>query len=306
MRTRVGLAGIIGLIMLAGCSGSGGDSATTGPAGGQGTSVSLVLRASSAPGADPTVTFQVNVLSGTTSVANAGGSFTAGQSGVANLTVPANVPLTVQVSATEGSLQFAGSTTTMAAPGTVDSVQLTLQPVGASSSPTPTPTPFSPARTIDNVPGPQGLAFDPTSGVLWAAVSGGLMKFDPTGTSLGTFGVGTLVTPIGVAVDSSGNLYVGDYGLHQAVKFDANGNFLMTFGSGLGRVTGVAVDTSGNVYVADDDNSQIDVYDSAGVFQYQFSTSIPADGGGLAGSVGIALDGSGHLWVAEFYYHTAA
>ena len=63
--------------------------------------------------------------------------------------------------------------------------------------------------------------------------------------------------PLGVATDSSGNVYVADLDNNRIQKFDASGTFLTTWGSlGSGngqfaRATGVATDGSGNVYVAD-------------------------------------------------------
>jgi DNA-binding beta-propeller fold protein YncE len=62
-------------------------------------------------------------------------------------------------------------------------------------------------------------------------------------------------TPIGIAVDPSGNVYVADTGSDRIQKFDSNGNFLAkwgSFGTGDGQFHspyGVAVDSSGNVYV---------------------------------------------------------
>ena len=61
--------------------------------------------------------------------------------------------------------------------------------------------------------------------------------------------------PSGVAVDSSGNVYVATSDRIQ--KFDSSGNFITkwgSLGSGDGQFyhpSGVAIDSSGNVYVAD-------------------------------------------------------
>ncbi len=71
-------------------------------------------------------------------------------------------------------------------------------------------------------------------------------------------------TPAGVAVDSSGNVYVADKGNHRIQKFDNNGNFITKWGSNGWTGNGqfqypedVAVDSSLNVYVADTDNNRI-------------------------------------------------
>jgi DNA-binding beta-propeller fold protein YncE len=76
-------------------------------------------------------------------------------------------------------------------------------------------------------------------------------------------GEGQFDGPAGVAVDSSGNVYVTDFNNHRIQKFTADGEFLAQWGSqgsGEGQLffpRGVAVDTSGNVYVADPGNSRI-------------------------------------------------
>ncbi|MHC4325462.1 MAG: NHL repeat-containing protein [Planctomycetota bacterium] len=63
--------------------------------------------------------------------------------------------------------------------------------------------------------------------------------------------------PNGVAVDKSGNVYIGDSGNYLIKKFDSEGRFLLQWGSpGLGdgqfnRIFNVKVDASGIVYVVD-------------------------------------------------------
>ena len=87
---------------------------------------------------------------------------------------------------------------------------------------------------------------------------------DGTGTSA------RFHTPHGMAVDSSGNVYVADYNNHRIRKITAAGVVSTLAGSGTGghrdgtgtaaqfnRPYGVALDTSGNVYVADRRNNRI-------------------------------------------------
>ena len=69
-------------------------------------------------------------------------------------------------------------------------------------------------------------------------------------------GNGQFSNPIGVAVDSSGNVYVTDANNNRVQKFTSTGNYITQwghFGNQNGNFTsdGVAVDSSGNVYVAD-------------------------------------------------------
>ena len=76
-------------------------------------------------------------------------------------------------------------------------------------------------------------------------------------------GDGQFSSPNGVAVDSSGNVYVADVSNYRIQKFSSSGTFLTKWGSkgsGDGQFhwpDGVAVDSSGNVYVTETHNNRI-------------------------------------------------
>ncbi len=99
-------------------------------------------------------------------------------------------------------------------------------------------------------------------------------------------------------------IYVADSGNNRIEKFDANGNFLLAFGSygaGNGQLyspLGIATDSSGNVWVADKYNARIEKFDSNGNYLSQFGTA-GSGNGQLNGPVGVAIDSSGNLWVAD-------
>ena len=95
-----------------------------------------------------------------------------------------------------------------------------------------------------------------------------IQKFNSSGTFITKWGSsgsgdGQFAEPQGIAVDSSGNVYVADHYNNRIQKFDSSGTFITKWGSsgsGDGQFddpTGIAVDSSGNVYVADRDNYRI-------------------------------------------------
>ncbi len=75
----------------------------------------------------------------------------------------------------------------------------------------------------------------------------------------------------GVTLDSSGNLWVDDYGNNRIQEFTESGSFVQTFGSegtAAGQLrgpTGVAVSSAG-VYVADFSNNRVEEFSTAGAF----------------------------------------
>ena len=113
-----------------------------------------------------------------------------------------------------------------------------------------------------------------------------------------------LYGPYGVAVDSSGNVYVADNSNHLIQKFDSSGAFITKwglFGDGDGEFNwpqGVAVDSSGNVYVDDYGNNRIQKFNSSGAFLLKWGSE-GTDDGQFKNPMGIAVDSSGDVYVAD-------
>src|SRR5947209_9395470 len=113
---------------------------------------------------------------------------------------------------------------------------------------------------------------------------------------------GQLSVPFGVAVDSSGDVFVADTANNRVQTFDATGAYVSQFGSGViagsgegqfSGPSGVAVDSSGDVYVADRGNDRVEKFGelstpcSAGSYSTSgFAPCLPADAGSYVSGPG--------------------
>jgi hypothetical protein len=128
--------------------------------------------------------------------------------------------------------------------------------------------------------------------------------------------------PVGVAVDSSGNVYIADSGNSVVERVTPAGMLSVIAGipgkigaptigpavqSALGGPTGLAVDGSGDVYIADPTNNVVEELTSSGMLSVV--AGIPGEPGTtspgpaiatpLAEPYGVAVDGSGDLYIAD-------
>ncbi len=126
----------------------------------------------------------------------------------------------------------------------------------------------------------------------------------------GTYGSGDgqFTHPWGIAVDTSGNVYVAEPANHRIQKFTSSGVFITkwgTLGSGDGQFITpycVAVDTLGYVYISDWDTNRIQKFTSDGAFITKWGTSGLGDGQ-FTYPLGIGVDVSGNVYVADCYNH---
>jgi sugar lactone lactonase YvrE len=101
-------------------------------------------------------------------------------------------------------------------------------------------------------------------------------------------------------------VFVANTENHRIQKFDADGNFITSWGSygkgegEFGRPHDIAVDSRGNVYVADSCNNRIQKFDSDGNFIIKWGTGGAGDGEFL-GTFGVAVDGRGNVYVADSF-----
>jgi sugar lactone lactonase YvrE len=145
-----------------------------------------------------------------------------------------------------------------------------------------------------------------------------------TGTS-GAFTAGAatsskLNAPSGVALDSSGNLYIADSGDHAVAKVNTSGTLSYFAGTGtsgtvtagaatsskLNSPTGVAFDSSGNAYIADGGNHEVLKVNTSGTLSVFAGTGTSgtvtagaATSSNLNSPTRVAVDSSGNVYIAD-------
>jgi sugar lactone lactonase YvrE len=126
-----------------------------------------------------------------------------------------------------------------------------------------------------------------------------LFEWGEPGNAAGQFS-----EPSGIAIDSSGSIYVADTLNHRIQKFDGQGAFLSQWGSGGSGIghfdspQGIAVDSSDGIYVVDSSNHRIQKFDRSGNFITAWG--FLGSGDGLFNRpIGIAVDSSDTIYVAD-------
>ncbi|HXC98616.1 MAG TPA: hypothetical protein VN048_04690 [Verrucomicrobiae bacterium] len=172
-----------------------------------------------------------------------------------------------------------------------------------------------------------GVALDKTGQIYiteYTGFNGSVSKITVTGTNWAATNVGSVFRPVGIGVDSTGNVIVSDYGNYQIDKFSLIGTSWVgsliagqgypvignADGTGAGAQflfpAGVVLDSANNIYVADSGNNSVRLVTEAG------NVSTIAGSTGSSGSVngtgnaarfnnpwGLAVGTSGSVYVAD-------
>lgn len=171
----------------------------------------------------------------------------------------------------------------------------------------------------EGMAGPGGLAIDTQNRLLYVAdveldqvlvydadTLKLVRKIGTTGHTHELTSIGDFSKPAALAVDAEGNLYVTDTMNNRIEIFDADGNFISTFGKAgdgpgyFARPKGVAIDGDGHVWVADGVQDRVQVFTKEG----QLLISLGGHGllpGQFQGLVGIVIDKRNRVFTSEIY-----
>ena len=188
--------------------------------------------------------------------------------------------------------------------------------------------------TVAGLTNPQDIAIGPSGSLLIADTGNAtIRKVDSTGvitTISGNGNVGisgddvattlAMVAPFGVAVDSTGNVYVAEYGSNRIRKIDTSGKITTAVGDGnqgfagdggapnkveMSLPTSVVVDSSGNLYFADSLNNRIRKLAGGNVSTFAGNGAFSRSGDGNAATaaqlntpLGVAVN-TANLYIAD-------
>ena len=172
---------------------------------------------------------------------------------------------------------------------------------------------------------PQGVTVDPLGNVYVADSANEVVrKISADGTNVtsvagnGTWGYSgdggkavdaQLQTPVAVALDGAGNVYIADKDNNCIREVDAVTQHITTLagkstGANLSGPNDVAVDGSGNVYIADSYNGAVEKLDTSGTLTVIAGGGGTAPGAGLLDNPsGIAVDPLGDVYIANSGHH---
>jgi DNA-binding beta-propeller fold protein YncE len=133
-----------------------------------------------------------------------------------------------------------------------------------------------------------------------------LRKIGTTGRNHELTTEGNFGGPFGAAVDKDGNLYVTDMLNNRVEVFDAEGNYVRTWGKTgdgvgeFGRPKGIAVDCDGHIWVVDQALDRVTIFANQGMPLLAFGTHGKV-ASQFKGIVGITIDKDNRVFTVEQY-----
>jgi sugar lactone lactonase YvrE len=131
---------------------------------------------------------------------------------------------------------------------------------------------------------------------VYGAGTGPQMVFDPgVQASVEPTGEAALGSPLGVALDANGALYIADESKNRVVKVSGKTVSVVALsGVTLKAPSALALDGAGNLYIADTGNGRVVELNRSGAAQV-----LPVGNIALAGSSGLEADGAGDIYIAD-------
>jgi sugar lactone lactonase YvrE len=174
---------------------------------------------------------------------------------------------------------------------------------------------FSPSGTLIRTVGTElasgdGITINRMTETVYIANRGSILEYSTGGAFIGEFSSkgsqpGQVDDPTGIAIDSSGNVWVVDRGNYRIEKFSSTGAFIAAYGSsgtGNGQYEdpqGIAIDSANHVYITDQQNDRVEELSAEGVYLGQIGS--PGNGNGeFLESRGISIDlRTGNIFVVD-------
>ena len=144
----------------------------------------------------------------------------------------------------------------------------------------------------------QALAIDSHGGV-WvnnSSASPSVLELSSSGATLGNFTADSnFVTPSGIAIDDSGNVWVADQS-GAVIELASNGAYSNSFGAST-NATGIAADGAGDIWVTSPGADGLTELSPSG--NTYSSSGIDPNGPSFDDPIGIAIDKSSNVWIAN-------
>lgn|GEM_PF-265599 len=131
-------------------------------------------------------------------------------------------------------------------------------------------------QTITDTHTPENVAVD-VNGNIYVLDNGGfgnrqLVKYNSAGTIVGTPVTALSNNPLGLSIDASGNIYIGNNNTDDVTVYNSGGTLLTTI-TGNNNPEGMVVDSQGNLYVSNFGNNTVVKYPPVG--GYHLSGTLP-------------------------------